>query len=73
MEAFNSNLFISLSVALIYFGLKYTTEKEKDKKKLLFKDSILVGLITYAVLMLRNNFTQIGVARTTVFTNEPQF
>ena len=74
MEIFNNNLFISFCVAFIYFALKYISEKDEEKKKKLFKDGVLVGIITFAVLILKSHFTQIAtINKTAVFTNEPQF
>jgi hypothetical protein len=74
MEIFNNNLFISFSVAFIYFALKYLSEKDQEKKKKLFKDSFLVGIITFSVLILKTHFTQlVSTNKTAVFTNEPQF
>ena len=73
MELLNSNFFISGCVALLYFILKYLSEKDKTKKKAVFKDAILVGIVSYAVLIFRTNFTTISAPKTTVFTNDPQF
>ena len=74
MEIFNNNLFISFSVAFIYFALKFLSEKDQEKKKKLFKDSFLVGIITFSVLILKTHFTQlVSTNKTAVFTNEPQF
>jgi hypothetical protein len=74
MEIFNNNLFISFSVAFIYFALKFLSEKDPEKKKKLFKDSFLVGIITFSVLILKTHFTQlVSTNKTAVFTNEPQF
>jgi hypothetical protein len=74
MELLNSNLFISLGISLIYFILKTFVEKNKDLKKKILKDSILVGIVSYAVLIFRSNFiTFESTKSTTIFTNEPQF
>lgn len=74
MEVLNSNFFLAICISLVYFILKIVIEKKKDSKKRIFKDSILVGIVAYAVLIFRSNFVSFESARTTtVFTNEPQF
>lgn len=74
MKIFENNLFISFCVAFTYFSLKYFSEKDEKKKKKLFKDGILVGIITFAILILKSHFTQMTTLnKTAVFTNEPQF
>lgn len=74
MEVLNSNFFLALCISLVYFILKMVIEKNKDIKKKMFKDSILVGIVSYAVLIFRSNFVSFESSKTTaVFTNEPQF
>ena len=74
MEIFNNNLFISFSIAFVYFTLKYLSEKDEEKKKKLFKDSVLIGIIAFAIMILKSHFTQLtSTNKTAVFTNEPQF
>tara|TARA_Y100000389_G_scaffold201546_1_gene244500 strand:+ start:5347 stop:5571 length:225 start_codon:yes stop_codon:yes gene_type:complete len=74
MEILNSNFFISVCISLIYFILKTVVEKNKDLKKKILKDSVLVGVVSYAVLIFRSNFVTFESTKsTTIFTNEPQF
>lgn len=74
MEVLNSNFFLAMCISLVYFVLKMVIEKNKDLKKKLFKDSILVGIVSYAVLIFRSNFVSFESSKTTtIFTNEPQF
>mgnify|MGYP001238692689 CR=1 FL=1 len=74
MELLNSNFFLALCISLVYFVLKILIEKNKDLKKKIFKDSIFVGIISYAVLIFRSNFVSFESTKTTtIFTNEPQF
>jgi 4-hydroxybenzoate polyprenyltransferase len=74
MEVLNSNFFLAICISLVYFVLKMVIEKNKDLKKKLFKDSILVGIVSYAVLIFRSNFVSFESSKTTtIFTNEPQF
>ena len=74
MELLQSNLFLALCVSFVYFLLKTFIEKNKEHKKKSFKDSILVGIVTYAVLIFRSNFVTFETSKTTtIFTNEPQF
>jgi len=75
MEVLNSNFFLAASICLIYFILKSVIEKKnKEAQKKVFKDSILVGAVVYAVLIFRSNFVSFESAKTTtIFTNEPQF
>lgn len=74
MELLNSNFFLAAAICVVYFILKVSIEKNKDAKKKVFKDSILVGIVSYAVLIFRSNFVSFESSKTTtVFTNEPQF
>ena len=74
MELLNSNFFISVCISLIYFILKTVVEKNKDLRKKILKDSVLVGIVSYAVLIFRSNFVTFESTKTTtIFTNEPQF
>lgn len=74
MELLNSNFFISVCISLIYFILKTVVEKHKDLRKKILKDSVLVGIVSYAVLIFRSNFVTFESTKsTTIFTNEPQF
>ena len=56
MELLNSNFFLAAAICVVYFILKVSIEKNKDAKKKVFKDSILVGIVSYAVLIFRSNF-----------------
>ena len=50
------------------------TLNTKENKKKIFKESILVGIVSYAVLIFRSNFVTFESTKSaTVFTNEPQF
>lgn len=74
MELLNSNFFLAAAICVVYFILKVSIEKSKDAKKKVFKDSILVGIVSYAVLIFRSNFVSFESSKTTtIFTNEPQF
>jgi hypothetical protein len=74
MELLNSNFFLAAAICVVYFILKVSIEKNKDAKKKVFKDSILVGIVSYAVLIFRSNFVSFESSKTTtIFTNEPQF
>ena len=74
MEVLNSNFFLALCISAVHFSLKFVIEKKKENKKKIFKESVLVGIISYAVLIFRSNFVSFESAKTaTIFTNEPQF
>ncbi len=74
MEVLNSNLFLAICISLVHYIVKIVIEKNRVPKKRIFKDSILVGIVAYAVLIFRSNFISFESARsTTVFTNDPQF
>lgn len=74
MEALNSNLFLAICISLVHFIIKMVIEKNKNTRKKLFKDSVLVGIVSYAVLIFRSNFVSLESTKTaTIFTNEPQF
>jgi hypothetical protein len=74
MELLNSNLVLAMCISFVYFILKMVIEKKKDIKKKIFKDSVFVGIISYAVLIFRSNFVSFETTKAaTIFTNEPQF
>uniref|UniRef100_A0AB39J6Y0 Uncharacterized protein n=1 Tax=Florenciella sp. virus SA2 TaxID=3240092 RepID=A0AB39J6Y0_9VIRU len=75
MEVFNNNFFLAGLVSLLYFVVKYfvNPSKEKKNKKKLFKDSILVLVIVYIILTLKDNYSTQISQPTTIFTGEPQF
>ena len=74
MELLNSNFIVAAVICIIYFILKVSVEKNKDDKKKAFKDSALVGIVSYAVLIFRSNFVSFESSKTTtIFTNEPHF
>ncbi len=74
MELLNSNFFLAAAICGVYFIIKISVERNKDVKKRVFKDSILVGIVSYAVLIFRSNFVSFETNKaTTIFTNEPQF
>lgn len=74
MEVLNSNFFLALCICVVHFILKYVIEKNKENKKKIFKESIFVGIVSYAVLIFRSNFVSFDSEKSaTIFTNEPQF
>ena len=74
MELLNSNFFLALCISLVYFVVKLFIEKNKELKKKILKDSVFVGIVSYAVLIFRSNFVSLEQSKTTtIFTNEPQF
>tara|TARA_Y100000389_G_scaffold203265_1_gene251163 strand:+ start:41009 stop:41236 length:228 start_codon:yes stop_codon:yes gene_type:complete len=75
MEVFNNNFFLAGLVSLLYFVVKYfiNPSKEKRNKKKLFKDSILILVIVYIILILKDNYSSKISQPTTIFTGEPQF
>ena len=74
MEVLNSNFFLALCICVVHFILKFIIEKKKENKKKIFKESILVGIVSYAVLIFRSNFVTFESTKSaTIFTNEPQF
>ena len=74
MELLNSNFFLATAICVVYFIVRISVEKNKDAKKKIFKDSVLVGIVSYAVLIFRSNFVSFDTSKTTtIFTNEPQF
>ena len=74
MELLNSNFFLAVAICVVYFIFKILVEKNEGAKKKILKDSILVGVVSYAVLIFRSNFVSFESNKTaTIFTNEPQF
>lgn len=74
MELLNSIFVLATAICVVYFIVRNSVEKNKDAKKKIFKDSVLVGIVSYAVLIFRSNFISFDTSKTTtIFTNEPQF
>ena len=63
-------------VNIVYLLLKLVLEKynkEKEKDKTIFRDSIYVGVIVFLVLYGYEYYFNQSGTKTKVFTNEPDF
>ena len=81
MDLLKPHLFISFFIATMYFILKtlinrfYKEDKEYYQfvKKSVFKDSLLILVISYLTFILKDQIMNTISASTQVFTNEPTF
>lgn len=80
MLDFDSNVFVSFLISIVFFILKAMmtkrTDDDNDKKqqrKQLVVDSGLVFFLSYVVLSTRHMFLPSSKPKIEVFTNEPNF
>ena len=79
MEFLKSQLFFSFFVSISYFIIKqlmrriYKQEKDNEFDKKLVKDSVLIFVIVYLSFIIRENYFLSEIAKTQVFTSEPNF
>jgi len=70
------HIYIAITVSIVYLLLKLVLEKynkEKEKDKTIFRDSIYVGVIVFLVLYGYEYYFNQSGTKTKVFTNEPDF
>lgn len=80
MDFLKSYVFLSFLIACVYFIIKSGLNRMNKKKeehefvrKTLLKDSILLFIICYLILVFKDQLLSVGEAKTQVFTNEPTF
>ena len=78
MQLLNNNFFIAGIISLLFFSIKYIInnkgkDKDNSKKKMIFKDSMIVLIIAFAILTFKDNYYTKTNEKTTIFTNEPNF
>ena len=80
MDILKTHGFMSFVIACMYFIVKslmnrFNTNKEEYEttRKSLFKDSILLFILSYLLFVAREQLIQYQQAKTEVFTNEPSF
>ena len=78
MDFLKSHIFTSFLISIIYFIIKniiyrFDTNLDKYSKKQLFKDSILLFIITYLILIFKDKLFFFNNQKTEIFTNEPNF
>lgn len=80
MEFLKNHLFTSFLIACLYFILKSALNRmntiDSEKKyvrKSLFKDSVLLFVLVYLVLIFKDQLFFLESTKTQVFTNEPTF
>ena len=70
------HIYIAITVSIVYLLLKLILEKynkDKEKDKTIFRDSIYVGCIVFLVLYGYEYYFNQSGTKTKVFTNEPDF
>lgn len=81
MDILKSYVFTSFVIACLYFIVKSLINRmnKQDKelyqyvRKTLFKDSVLIFIISYLTFIAKEQFMVALQVKTQVFTNEPTF
>ena len=78
MDFLKSHIFTSFLISIIYFIIKniiyrFDTNLDTNSKKQLFKDSILLFIISYLILIFKDKLFFFNNQKTEIFTNEPNF
>ena len=80
MDFLKTQLFTSFLVSSLYFIVKNlflrmnTSEEEKEwVRKTVLKDSILLFILTYLILIFKDQIFFSQTSKTEVFMNEPSF
>ena len=81
MDILKSYVFTSFVIACLYFIVKSHINRmnKQDKelyqyvRKTLFKDSVLIFIISYLTFIAKEQFMVALQVKTQVFTNEPTF
>ena len=73
-----NNIYIAITVSIIYILLKLVLEKTSknkntEKDKTLFRDSFYIAVIVFVVLYGYDYYFTNNGEKTKVFTNEPDF
>ena len=80
MEFLQSHAFTSFLISSLYFIVKSlinrVSQNEDEKewvRRTKLKDSILLFILTYLILVFKDQIFMIQMPKTQVFTNEPSF
>jgi len=82
MNILNNLVFIAFLISIMYFIVKhfiFKIDKDENKpnseyyRKIIFKDSVLIFILSYAVLYTKKYLLESEVVQTKIFTNEPNF
>jgi hypothetical protein len=80
MDFLKSHVFTSFLISSIYFIVKSLINRlnksEEDKdfvRRTVFKDSILLFILSYLIFVFKEQLFSIQLPKTDVFTNEPSF
>lgn len=80
MEFLKSHAFTSFLISSLFFIMKNLINRvqsnEEDKewvRRTVFKDSVLLFVLTYLILVFKDQIFMIQMPKTQVFTNEPSF
>ena len=81
MDFLQTHVFTSFLISCIYFIVKTFLNKfnveDKDNyefvRKNLFKDCVILFILTYLLLIFKEQMFKVMETKTQVFTNEPSF
>ncbi len=80
MDFLKSHVFTSFLISCVYFIIKNilnrTINDEEQKewtRKTIMKDSVLLFVLVYLILIFKDQIFFIQAPKTPVFTNEPSF
>ena len=80
MEFLKSHAFTSFLISSLFFIMKNLINRvqsnEEDKewvRRTVFKDSVLLFVLTYLILVFKDQIFMIQMPKAQVFTNEPSF
>ena len=78
MDFLKSHIFTSFLISIIYFIIKniiyrFDTNLDTNSKKQLFKNSILLFIISYLILIFKDKLFFFNSQKTEIFTNVPNF
>ena len=78
MDFLKSHIFLAFLISITYFIVKNLLNKFykndiKNYNKIIFKDSILLFIICYLILIFKEKIFIIDTKKTDIFTNEAPF
>ena len=66
-------LFLLFFFIIKHFLFKFNNDKNENYKKDIFKDSILIFIISYITLYFKKYLLETETSQTKIFTNDPNF
>ena len=77
MDFLKSHLFTAFLISISYFIIKmifYRINKnDKITKKMILKDTVLIIIVSYLILVFKDQLFVLDVKKTQIFTGEPSF